>query len=80
MTFASPVILRLRRPDLRGTFRIPGGWPVLLLATGIPSLIAAYVMFTIEARHLLIGCAFASTGPLLYMLTAGWRRREAPRD
>jgi len=77
LTFASPVILRLRRPDLRGPFRIPGGLPVLILTAAIPSLIAVYVLFTIEPRHLLIGCAMASTGPLLYLLTGRWRRRAA---
>ena len=77
LTFASPVILRLRRPDLRGPFRIPGGLPVLILTAAVPSLIAVYVLFTIEPRHLLIGCAMASTGPLLYLLTGRWRHREA---
>ena len=67
LQFASPVVLRLKRPDLRGPFRIPGGLPVLVLVAAVPSLIALYALFTITLRHLLIGLGFAAVGPVLFL-------------
>lgn len=67
LQFASPVVLRLKRPDLRGPFRIPGRLPVLVLVAAIPSLIALYALFTITLRHLLIGLGFVALGPILFL-------------
>lgn len=75
--FAAPIVLRLRRPELRGRFRIPGGWPGLLLATLTPSAVAVYVLLTIETRHLLAGLGFAALGPLLYVGSRLWWGRSA---
>ena len=43
LIFAMPLILRVRRPEIRGPFRIPGGWPVLLLIAVPPTAISLYV-------------------------------------
>jgi len=67
MTFASPIILRLKHPEIRGPFRIPGGWPVLLPVCLVPSAIALYVLLTVEARHVLLGLAFIAAIPLAYL-------------
>jgi len=67
LQFASPVVLRLKRPDLRGSFRIPGGLPVLLLVAGVPSLIALYALFSIALPHFLIGLGFIAAGPILFL-------------
>ena len=76
--FACPIVLRLRHPDRRGPFRIPGGWPVLLVVTLVPSAIALYVLLTVETRHLLLGLGFALAIPLLYLLSR-WRTPPAPQ-
>jgi APA family basic amino acid/polyamine antiporter len=74
--FATPIILRLRRPDLAGRFRIPGGWAGLLLSTLPPSVIAVYVLTTVERTHFLAGLLFVALGPALYLCYG--RRRSAP--
>ncbi len=65
--FTTPLLLRVRRPDLAGRFRIPGGRPGLLLVALVPSLIALYVLLTVDRRSILIGLAFMTLGPLLYV-------------
>ena len=75
MTFAAPLIVRWKRPDLRGPFRIPGGWLVIVPVALVPSAIALYVMFTTgweEIRGALTIMAFI---PLIYL----WARWESKR-
>jgi amino acid transporter len=74
VTFACPIILRRRDPDARGPFRIPGGWPVLLAVTLVPSSIALYVLLTVETKHLLLSLCFAMAIPVLYGLSR-WQTR-----
>jgi amino acid transporter len=77
MTFASLIVLRARHPDVRGPFRIPGGWPVLLLVVLAPSAIALYVLFTVEAKDMLLGLGFVAAIPIVYLLSRWWNRRTA---
>lgn len=79
VTFACPIVLRWRHPHMRGSFRIPGGWPVLLLITAIPSAIALYVLLTVEAKHLLLSLGCVAAIPLLYVLSR-WQTRRAERQ
>ena len=67
VTFVTPLVLRWKRPDLRGPFRIPGGWPVLIVTALVPTVIAIYVLFTINPFDLLVGLGFALIGPILYV-------------
>jgi amino acid transporter len=79
MTFASPIILRWKHPEIRGPFRIPGGWPVLLVVTLIPSAIALYVLLTVETKHVLLGLGFMTAIPLTYVLSRRFHpRRTSP--
>jgi len=76
MTFSAPLILRWKHPDLRGPFRIPGGWLVIIPVALVPIAIALYVMFTTgwaEVRGALTIMAFI---PLMYLLTLWGRRRH----
>ena len=73
LTFATPVVLRLKHPEIRGRFRIPGGWPGLLLAVLSPSLVAGYVLFNVEREEALVGTALIALGPLIYWACA-WGR------
>jgi amino acid transporter len=75
LTFATPIILRLKRPDLRGRFEIPGGWPVLILCAAVPSVIALFVLVTIGLNELLVGLGFLAVGPLLYVWSRWHLRR-----
>ncbi|HEY5658050.1 MAG TPA: APC family permease [Myxococcota bacterium] len=70
-TFLAPVILRYRYPNLRGPFRIPGGWPVLIPMVFVPSCVALYLLATAQAKSLIIAGCFAVAGPVIY-LVARW--------
>ena len=78
LTFALPIILRVKYPELKGRFRIPGGWPVLIVVASIPSLIALFVLFTIGLQELMVGLAFLAVGPLLYLWSRRYRHDVAP--
>ncbi len=75
MTFAAPLILRWKRPDLRGPFRIPGGWPVIIPMALVPSAIALYVMFTTGWKEIRGGLIIMAIIPFIY-LWARWDRRR----
>jgi amino acid transporter len=75
LTFLTPIILRWKRPEIRGRFRIPGGWPGIIVTALSPILIALYALFEIDREHILRGLAFMATGPVIYFLSA--RRRLA---
>jgi len=74
LTFLTPIILRWKRPEIRGPFRIPGGWPGLIVTALCPILIALYALFEIDRQHILRGLAFMATGPILYFFSARRRR------
>lgn len=66
LTFACPIVLRWKRPDLRGPFRIPGGWPVLIPAALIPSLIAIYLVVAASPTERIGAGLFIGSAPLVY--------------
>ncbi len=76
LTFASPFILRGRDPGQIGRFRIPGGWPVLLVTALVPSAIALYALFTVEMKALLLGLAFIAAVPVMLALSRRQLRRS----
>jgi amino acid transporter len=75
LQFVTPHILRIRRPDLRGPFRIPGGWPVLILGALPPLGICIFVLLTVSTDEILSGLAFLALPPLLY-LWSRWAQRH----
>jgi amino acid transporter len=75
MMFITPIMLRLKRPDLKGPFRIPGGWPVVLLSAFTTLSITLYVMVTAPLREILIGLGFIALAPLLYLWSLWATRR-----
>jgi amino acid transporter len=66
LTFACPIVLRWKRPDLRGPFRIPGGWPVLIPAALVPSLIAIYLVVAASPTERIGAALFIGSAPLVY--------------
>ena len=77
LTFAIPMILRIRRPELHGPFRIPGGFPVLILCAVPPSAIALYVLVTVSSDEVWTGLGFFALPPLLYAWSkwSRWRSK-----
>ena len=74
-TFLAPVIIRYRYPDLRGSFRIPGGWPVLIPMVFVPICIALYLIATAEQKSLIGACCFAAAGPFVYLVARWYNQR-----
>jgi len=82
VTFAAPLVLRWRRPALRGAFRIPGGWAVLLPTAAIPTLIAVfalvYTLRTMQPRALVASLVFVLAIPAVYAVARAFSWRHPP--
>jgi amino acid transporter len=78
LLFATPIVLRLRRPDLRGPFRIPGGIPVLVLCALPPMAISLYVAVSVTPEEAWSGLAVFAIVPALY-LWSRWAYRRSDR-
>jgi amino acid transporter len=77
MFFLIPIVLRLRRPDLRGQFRIPGGIPALVALCLPPICANIFIVLSAERRMVLTGLAFMALGPLIYGARRLWLSRQA---
>ncbi|MDQ3651789.1 MAG: APC family permease, partial [Acidobacteriota bacterium] len=82
LEFAALLALRWRRPEMPRPFRVPGGWPVLVLMTLTPMSFAVAVVaatFTdpeADPRQAAIVVIAILSGIALYYL----RRRKAVRQ
>jgi amino acid transporter len=76
LTFLSPLILRWKYPNLRGPFRIPGGWPVIILTAVVPCLIAIYLVATAEPSGLITTGLLFSAAPVIYWAVRAYNRRH----
>jgi prepilin signal peptidase PulO-like enzyme (type II secretory pathway) len=75
ITFVSPLILRWKYPNLRGPFRIPGGWLVLVPMTLLPSALALFLIASASKEELIGAIAFIAVAPLLYWAARWYNRR-----
>jgi len=76
LTFLSPLILRWKYPNLRGPFRIPGGWPVIVPTALVPCLLLVYLVATAETASLVATGAMFSVAPVLYWVARAYNRRN----
>ena len=76
LTFLSPLILRWKYPNLRGPFRIPGGWPVIIPTAVLPCLIAIYFVTTAESSGLVTTGVMFSAAPVIYWAVRAYNRRH----
>jgi amino acid transporter len=80
VTFIAPVVLRWKRPELRGAFRLPGGWAVLLPTAAIPTLIALFALVhtlrTMPPRALAASLALVLAIPIVYAVARTFSRRH----
>jgi amino acid transporter len=76
LTFLSPLILRWKYPNLRGPFRIPGGWPVIIPTAVLPCLIAIYFVTTAEFSGLVTTGVMFSAAPVIYWAVRAYNRRH----
>lgn len=70
LEFAALIALRLKEPGMKRPFRVPGGWPGIIVVTLLPTLVLALaVVSTIQEEGisaLYLSLAAIATGPLLY--------------
>jgi amino acid transporter len=76
LTFLSPLILRWKYPNLRGPFRIPGGWPVIIPTTIVPCLIGIYFVATAETAGLITTLVLFAAAPVIYWAARAYNRRH----
>ena len=76
LTFVSPLILRWKYPNLRGPFRIPGGWPVIIFTAAMPCLTVVYLVVTAKLSSLIATGFFFSAAPLIYWAARAYNRRH----
>jgi amino acid transporter len=79
LEFIALIRLRVCQPDLKGTFRIPGGLPVIVLMGLLPAFVLALAIqhrLTEQengAKAIYLTLGALATGPLLYPLARRYR-------
>jgi len=76
---AAFLAIRLREPALPRPWRVPGGVPVALLVSAVPSLLALLAMATGGLANVVAGLVAALTGPLAYACSALLGRGSSPK-
>ncbi|MBA3439446.1 MAG: APC family permease [Pyrinomonadaceae bacterium] len=72
LEFAALIWLRLKRPEMKRPFRVPGGWPSITLITLAPMCFAAVVLWasfsdaSTDARQAMMVIAVMASGFALY--------------
>ncbi len=81
LEFAALVVFRIKYPTMKRPYRIPGGWPVIVLVVLGPVLVLGVAIFSQvrdEGLFNALGLAmiFLATGPLLYPVARYLKRRR----
>lgn len=84
LQFAALIVLRIREPDRPRPYRIPGGWPAIVVITALPTIVialAVYYQAYYEGWQGSIGLAVLAlaSGPVLFPIMAARRRVRARR-
>lgn len=84
LEFAALIALRRKRPDMHRPFKIPGGWPVIVLITVLPTLIVMFATWQnvqdsgISSMYLSVGAALL--GPISYPFAKRFIKRDKPTE
>lgn len=81
LEFAALFILRIKQPNLERPFKIPGGWPVLILLLILPLSVLTIAIYSqiSEAESLnsiMVAIVLMVSVPLLYPVAAWWKRKN----
>jgi amino acid transporter len=84
LQFVALIVLRIREPDRPRPYRIPGGWPAIVVITALPTIVialAVYYQAYYEGWQGSIGLAVLAlaSGPVLFPIMAARRRVRARR-
>jgi amino acid transporter len=80
LEFAALIVLRVKEPNMDRPYKIPGGWPVVILVAILPLAIIGFAVYSQvqeEGFVKAVGWAAAglATGPPLYLFF-NWRRKK----
>ena len=82
LEFAALIVLRVRLPNMKRPFRVPGGMAGAVVITVLPCAILAlaiYSHYTFEgAQALYLSAIGLATGPLLYPLLKRFVKKDRP--
>jgi amino acid transporter len=81
LEFAALVILRIKLPNMKRPYRIPGGWPMIAFVCIAPFgfvVLALYDQIMCAGILAAVGLAllFLATGPILYPIARYFKRRR----
>lgn len=85
LEFAALIALRIKYPNMRRPYRVPGGWPGIIIVTALPVAVigtAVYFQAYYEGWVGSIGLALVAlaTGPILYPIARALRKRKGISD
>ena len=85
LEFAALVAFRVKYPTMKRPYKIPGGWPVIVLVCLLPALVLGVAIFSQirdEGPMKAVGLSalFLASGPLLYPLARHFKRRRGEED
>ena len=85
LEFAALAVLRKKEPDMVRPYKIPGGWPVIILILFLPTAIIAlaiYDQIMCAGVFTTVGLSFlfVATGPVLYPIAKYFKNRRGETD
>ncbi|KAA0235378.1 MAG: hypothetical protein JJLCMIEE_01737 [Acidimicrobiales bacterium] len=85
LEFAALIALRIKQPNMVRPYRVPGGWPGVIIITALPAVViglAVYFQAYYEGWVGSIGLALVAlaTGPVLYPIARALRARRGIED
>jgi amino acid transporter len=85
LEFAALIALRIKYPNMKRPYKIPGGWPLLILVVTLPVAViatAVYFQAYFEGWQGSIGLALIglATGPLLYPIMRARKRARGEEE
>jgi amino acid transporter len=85
LEFVALIVLRIKEPDMERPYKIPGGWPVLILVAVLPLAVIGFAVYSQvleEGFVKAVGWAAAglATGPPLYFLFKWLKKRRGETD
>jgi amino acid transporter len=81
LEFAALVVLRIKAPEMERPYRVPGGWPVIVIICLLPLAIIAlaiYDQIMCAGFFTTVGLSaiFLASGPLLYPIARHFKKRR----
>jgi len=89
LELAALVVLRVRAPELERPYRVPGGWPMLILVGLLPLLLVSFGVYSQfhdpedgGPRFLILSAMGLLSGPAVYAIRrkATTRRKSRPQE